>query len=617
MMDPKRTERRLGAIMFTDIVGYTALMAGNEARALKAKAQHRALVRPLVERYHGEAIEARGDESLSVFPNVLDAVNCALAIEAALGDSGLKLHLGIHLGDFVLERGEISGDGVNIAARVCRLSEEGGLCVSGDVYQAVRNQPDIEAKPLGERELKNVGRPIAVYALSGPAAPPSVRRAPTSSTSIRVAAAVVVGLVLLFAAVWGIQRYFVSPSAGPGIAGLADRPALAVLPFENLGGDPQQDVFVRGLAEDLTMRLASWRSFPVIAFSSSLNPALPRDVKAAGRELNAHYVVMGNGRRASEQVRITVQLVDTASGRTVWVKQYDRDFRDLLVLQTEISEAIVGEVFPELLQFEAARAMRQGSGNLDAWTVAMQGWWHFSQATREDMARARERFEQAVALDPQFSDAYAGLGLAHFREGVLGWSASPEQSFKAHRAAAEKAVSLDEFSTQAHHALGHAFAVSGQPDRSLEALHLAVELNPNNALAHNCYGNTLALVGRSDEAIAELERAMALSPRDPWGFETRVGMAWAYFARKDYEQAADWAEQSIARKPNFFAYQVATASAGQLGQGDKAQRPLGELLRLQPDLSVAWLKGFFGWSDPDFLDRLLEGLRKAGWEPQA
>jgi adenylate cyclase len=246
-MDPKRAERRLAAIMFTDIVGYTALMAGNEARALKAKAQHRALVRPLVERYHGESIEARGDESLSVFPSVLDAVNCAFAIEAELGDSGLKLHLGIHLGDFVLERGEISGDGVNIAARLCALSEAGGLCVSGEVYQAVRNQPNIEAKPLGERELKNVGRPIAVYALSGPAAPPSIRRAPTSSTSVRIAAAVGVGLVLLFAAIWGVQRYFVSPSEGPGVAGLANRPALAVLPFENLSEDPEQGVFAGGL----------------------------------------------------------------------------------------------------------------------------------------------------------------------------------------------------------------------------------------------------------------------------------------------------------------------------------------------------------------------------------
>ena len=616
-MDSERVERRLVAIMFTDIAGYTALMAGSEARALQAKEQHRALVRPLVERYHGEAIEARGDESLSVFPSALDAVSCAFAIVAELGDSALRLHLGIHLGDIVLEHGEISGDGVNIASRVCALSEGGELCVSGDIYQALRNQPNIEAKPLGERELKNVGRPIAVYALSGPAAPPSVRRAPTSSTAVRVAAAVVVGLVLLVAAGWGVQRYFVSPSDSSGVAGRADRPALAVLPFENLGGDTEQEIFARGLAEDLITRLASWRSFPVIASSSSLNPALPKDVQAAGRELNARYVVVGSARRVGEQVRINVQLTDTASGRSVWAKQYDRDFRDLLVLQTEISEAVVGEVFPELLQFEAERAMHQDAENLDAWTVAMQGWWHFNRVNPEDMARARELFERAVALDPQFGDAYAGLGLAHFREGVFGWSDSPEQSFGAHRAAAEKAVALDEFSTQAYHALGHAFAVSGQPDRGLAALHLGLELNPNNALAHNCYGNTLALVGRSEEAIVALERAMALSPRDPWGFETRIGMAWAYFAGKDYEQAAAWAEQSIAREPSFFAYQVATASAGQLGQVDAAHTSLRELLRLQPDFSIAWFEGFFGWADPDFRNRLLEGLRKAGWEPEA
>ena len=400
-----------------------------------------------------------------------------------------------------------------------------------------------------------------------------------------------IGLVLLLAAGWGVYQYFVSPSEGPGVAGLANRPALAVLPFENLSGDPEQGAFAGGLAADLITRLASWRSFPVIAPPSSFNPTLPKNVQEAGRELNAHYVVAGSVRRAGERVRINVQLIDTASGRTVWAKQYDRAFSDMLVLQNEINEAIVGEVFPELLQFETERAMHRDSRNLDAWTLAMQGWWHLNQLNREDMARARERFEQAVKLDPQFGDAYAGLAYAHFREGVYGWSDSPEQSFRALSAAAEKAVTLDEFSAEAHHALGHAFAASGQADRMIGAFHLGVELNPSNAMANSCYGNALALVGRSEEAIKALERAMALSPRDPWGFEARVGMAWAYFARADYEQAADWAERSIAREPTFLAYQVATASAGQLGQGDKAQMSLrslaaqpGSLRRLAQDV---------------------------------
>ncbi len=350
-MASQSVERRLAAIMFTDIVGFTALMAESEAKGLRAKEQHRALVRPLVERYHGECIEARGDESLSVFPSTLDAVNCALAVESELSSSELKLHIGIHLGDISIEHGEISGDGVNIAARVCALSEGGGLCVSDEVHQAVRNQPDIQVTPLGERELKNVGRPVPVYRLSGPASAPSRRR--ISRRPIYVQASIPVALLALLVVLgWWYQRP--SPDRAAGLAG---RPAIAVLPFENLGGDPEQSIFAEALADDLITRLGSWRSFPVIARASSFNPGLPKDVQQAGQELRAHYVVVGSVRRAQDRIRINVQLIDTASGRNVWANQYDRDFSDVLALQDEITETIIGEVNPDLLQFESERAI--------------------------------------------------------------------------------------------------------------------------------------------------------------------------------------------------------------------------------------------------------------------
>ena len=594
--------------MFTDIVGFTALMAESEAKGLRAKEQHRALVRPLVERYHGECIEARGDESLSVFPSTLDAVNCAFAVEAELSSLELKLHIGIHLGDISIEHGEISGDGVNIAARVCALSEGGGLCVSAEVYQAVRNQPDIQVTALGERELKNVGRPVPVFRLSGLASAPSRRRSPRRPIYLQASIPVAL-LALLVVLGWWYQRP--SPDRAAGLAG---RPAIAVLPFENLGGDPEQSIFAEALADDLITRLGSWRSFPVIARASSFNPELPKDVQQAGRELRAHYVVVGSVRRAQDRIRINVQLIDTASGRNVWANQYDRDFSDVLALQDEITQTIIGEVNPDLLQFESERAMHADSANLDAWTTAMRGWWHFNQGTKENMARAVEFFESAVELDPQFGYAYAGLALAHFRELGFGWTDSPEQTAEALLAAAETAVALDEFGAEAHHALGHAFAMTGQPDRMIGAFALGVEFNPSDAMANNCYGAHLAFVGRGEEAIETLTRAMAISPRDPWAFEFRVSMAWAYFAIQDYEQALEWAEKSIQRGPNPMAYQVAVASSGQLGQLDRAEISLRELLRLQPDLSVAGLELFFAPANRDFVDRLLEGMHKAGWE---
>ncbi len=404
--------------------------------------------------------------------------------------------------------------------------------------------------------------------------------------------------------------WYQSPSPDRA-AGLAGRPAIAVLPFENLSGDPEQSIFADGLAEDLITRLGSWRSFPVIARASSFNPDLPKDIKQAGLELHAQYVVAGSVRKAQDRIRINVQLIDTASGRNVWANQYDRDFSDVLALQDEITETIIGEVNPDLLQFESELAMHEDSANLDAWTTAMQGWWHFNQRTPENMAKAVELFERAVELDPQFGYAYAGLARAHYWE--LGPD-SPERTVGEILAAAESAVALDEFGAEAHHALGHAFAVTGQTDRMIGAFALGVELNPSNAQANTCYGAHLAWVGRGEEAIEALTRAMSISPRDPWAFSYRTSMAWAYFAIQDYEHALEWAEEGIERRPNRRAYQVAVASLGQLGQLDRAETSLRELLRLQPDLSVAGLELMFAPANRDFVDRLLEGLRKAGWQ---
>jgi Tfp pilus assembly protein PilF len=352
----------------------------------------------------------------------------------------------------------------------------------------------------------------------------------------------------------------------------------------------------------------------VISRVASFNPELPSDVQEAGRELGARYVVGGSVRTGAERIRVNVSLIDTESGQAVWNQTYDREFLDSLALQNEISEKIVGEVFPDLLQFESERAMHQDPANLDAWSMAMQGWWHFNQGKQENIAQARELFGRAVELDPQFGYGYAGLALANYRTLVGGWTDSPEQTAAEMLAAAETAVSLDEFGAEAHHALGHAFAMTGQTDRMLGAFREGAELNPNDAMANNCYGAHLAWVGRSDEAIDRLSRAMAISPRDPWAFEFRVSMAWAFFAADDYEHALEWADRAIQRGPNWLAYQVAAASLAYLGEPERARTALRELLRLQPNLSTEGIELFFAPADPEFRDRLIAGLREAGWE---
>jgi adenylate cyclase len=259
--------------------------------------------------------------------------------------------------------------------------------------------------------------------------------------------------------------------------------------------------------------------------------------------------------------------------------------------------------------------MHQDPENLDAWSAAMRGWWYFDQGTEEDMARARALFERAIELDPQWGYAYAGLSLTHFWDVAFRWSDAPRRSAQASIKAAERALALDELSAEAHHALGHAFGLSGQTDRMVGAFKEGVELNPSHHLANNCYGQHLALVGRWEEAIEYLTRAMSLSPRDPVAFPPRMGMAWAYFAAEDYERALEWAEQSIQRAPHvFFLYTVGVASAAQLGDVDRAQRMLQERMQLEPPLTLPLIETGYAAATPEFREHIIDGLRKAGWE---
>jgi adenylate cyclase len=570
----------------------------------------------LVEQYHGTWIDETADGSLSSFSSAVDAVNCALAIQAELREgSELKLRIGIHLGETLVESGRVYGDGVNIASRVHTLAEPGGICVSDEVQHSIKNQPNIEAQSLGQSELENVDRPVEVFAISGAAeAPrPFVRAGPRTGVW---AASAVGALLVIGLALWSLNR----PDE-PTVPRFAGQPAIAVLPFDNLSGDPEQSVFAEGLAEDLITRLAGFRSFPVIARGSSFDPDLPEDVQQVGRELDARYVVEGSVREAGQRVRVVVQAIDATTGRHVWANQYDRDFGDMLALQDEITEAIVAAMSPELLHSEIESAVHQDPRTSDAWNAAMRGWWHFNRATKhmteEDMDQARKLFERAIELDPQWGDAWAGLALTHSWDIAASWSDSRERSIRELLEAAEKAVTLDGLSAQAHHALGHAYVLTRQRDRVLGAFAEGAELNPSDHLANNCYGQHLALLGKPDAAIERLTYTMSLSPRDPLAFAPRVGMAWAYFAGGDYERALEWAEESNRRRPNnVYGDRIAAASAGQLGDLERARKAMREADRVVV-LTKETFENAYGIATPDFQERMIEGLRQAGWNPEA
>jgi TolB-like protein len=390
-------ERRLAAIMFVDIVGYTALMAEREANGLRARERHRALVRPLVEKYHGEAIEARGDESLAVFPTALDAVNCALAIEEALAGGGEhRVHIGIHMGDLVVERGEVSGDAVNIAARI-RSFAESGVCVSGEVYHSVRNQPNIEARPLGEQELRNVGRPVALFAIRGAAAAPSAtptRRAPAGER--------------------GPIR------------------SLAVLPLENLSGDPNQEYFADGMTETLIGDLGNLRALRVISRTSVMQyKGVRKPLPEIAAELGVDALLEGTVIREGDCVRITAQLIDGRTDAHLWSERYDRDLRGILDLQSEVARAVARRIELELTPAEAARLASRQRVDPAAHDTLLRGIHRVGRVTIESTRKAIASFERANHARSRLraSTRLAGNRMVH-AEPVSGRRSAPRRDAK-------------------------------------------------------------------------------------------------------------------------------------------------------------------------------------------
>ncbi len=391
------TERRLAAIMFTDIVGYTALMAESEAKGLRVRARQGEVLRPLVEEYGGEWISHVGDETLASFPSAVDGVNCALAIQAALDDeSELRVRIGIHVGDVVVREGSVHGDGVNIAARIRPLAEPGGVCVSDEVQNAVLNQRNVEIRSLGEHEFKNVPRPVSVFALSGTAAAPSPisRVAEPSYVRPRPVALAAIGAALLAGlGWWALSRSTV---------GTGPIRSIAVLPLENLSGDPEQEYFADGMTEALIGDLAKIGALRVISRTSVKRyKGSDKSLPQIATELGVDGVVEGTVMRAGDRVRITAQLIDARTDHHLWNESYERDLRDVLAVQSDIARAVATQIQLELTPHEVALLTKTRQVKPDAHDAYLRGLHHLSALRVPDARQAIEYFGEAIEIDPE------------------------------------------------------------------------------------------------------------------------------------------------------------------------------------------------------------------------
>src|SRR5262245_43963063 len=571
-------ERRLAAIFSTDVQGYSRLMGEDEAATVRTITAYRELMTALIQQYRGRVADSPGDNLLAEFASVVEAVQCAVAIQHELRARNAELpphrrmefRIGINLGEVMVEGERIYGDGVNIAARLEGLAEAGGLCIAGTVYDQVKTKLSLDYEALGAQTVKNIAEPVRVYRVhlepraATPAVRPPKRRMAPAWRKVALAA---LGLVLLLGGgvtVW--QRIFrqpapagVLPSEMSAALPLPDKPSMAVLPFANLSGDPAQDYFSDGMTEVLITDLSKVTDLFVIARNSVFTyKGKAVEVSKVGKELGVRYVLEGSVLKAGDKVRITAQLVEAPTAYHLWSERYDRDLQDIFALQDELAQKILLALRVKLTPAEQARFRRAPTGSLEAYDYFLRGRELHRRVTKEANAQAQQMFEHAISLDPQYAAAYAALGLSRFMAWRNGWP--PQSALEQVLALAQKAVELDDSLPLAHWVLGSVYLWQKQHDRAIAAVERAFALDPNDADSHFALAWTLAFAGRPEEAIGLMAQAMRLDPAYPVQYLVTLGDAYHLTGR--YEEAMAVAQRALARHPNLFrAHELLALSA--------------------------------------------------------
>ncbi|MGA3310107.1 MAG: adenylate/guanylate cyclase domain-containing protein [Xanthobacteraceae bacterium] len=572
--------RRLAAILAADIAGYSALMGSDEARTVRDLKGHQAVVLPMVGDFGGRVIDTAGDGILAEFPSVVNAVECAVAIQRKMVERNaaiesarrMQFRMGINLGDVIYDNDRIFGDGINVAARLEGIAEPGGICVSSKVHEEIRGKLKFAYEDLGDRQLKNIAQPVRVYGirLDGAAA----RQAPA----------------------------------------LPDQPSIAVLPFTNMSGDPEQEYFSDGISEDIITDLSKIAGLMVIARNSSFTyKGRAADVRAVGRELSVRSVLEGSVRRAGKRVRITAQLIDAATGAHLWAERYDRDLTDIFEVQDDVTRRIVDALKLTLSPAENARLTDSGTSNIDAYDCALRGRELLlgNPKNRGTFEQSKAFFTRAIEIDPKYAQAYAGLGFAYVFDYQNRWSDDPDGSLPLAKHFAEQAIEKNPKEPLARVVAAVAATFDRDLDRAKSEVDIALSLNPNFAMAYNVLGGIRSYSGQPLEAIPLIERAMRLDPASDHQYVHFLGMA--YLLAGKYETAATLFRQRILRVSETDFSRAALACAlGHLGQLDEARRIWRELEEINPKYSFSEHFGRLPFKSQEDVRRIAEGLTKAG-----
>ncbi|MEH2589322.1 adenylate/guanylate cyclase domain-containing protein [Bradyrhizobium sp. AZCC 1721] len=569
-MSSEYVERRLAAILAADVAGSCRLIGIDEEGTLaRLKALRRTLFDPKIAQHHGRVVKNTGDGAIAEFASVVDAVRCADEIQRGMveqnidvpQDKRIELRIGIHVGDIIIEENDIFGDGVNIAVRLEGIAEPGGISISDDARRQIRGKVDVTFEDLGSQSLKNIAEPMRVWRV------PYGRAVPAVPNRLRVDEAALT---------------------------LPDKPSVAVLPFANMSGDPEQDYFADGMVDDIITALSHFKALFVIARNSSFTyKGRAVDVKQVGRELGVRYVLEGSVRKAANRVRITGQLVDTATGAHLWADRFDGGIGDIFGLQDQVTESVVGAIAPVVEKAEIERAKRKPTESLDAYALYLRGLARLYQfASRQANDEALRLFNSAIELDPDFASAYGRAASCYVFAKINGWITVTGNEIAEVKRLAQRAIELGKDDATALADSGWALVnVVRDVEAGAALIDRALMLNSNLAMAWLCGGWAKNWLGEPEAAIERFARAMRLSPLDPRVSGMRAGTAIAHFLLGRYDEAASWAAMVLQDDPDHQSgLRIAAASNAMAGRPEQAHKAMARLRQLNPTLRISNLK---------------------------
>jgi adenylate cyclase len=625
----ERAKRKLTAILSADVKGYSHLMGEDELSTIETLKKYRELIDTLVQQYRGRVVDSPGDNMLTEFSSVVDAVDCAVEIQKELKlkndelpqNRRMQFRIGVNLGDVVEDGERIYGDGVNIAARVESLAEGGGICVSGTAYDQIGKKLDLGYEYLGEQVVKNIEKPVRVYrVLMEPEYAGKVVGEERPKPKQWRWAAIAIGFIIVVGALAIWNFYFRPPPIEPASVEkmaypLPEKPSIAVLPFDNLSGDAEQEYIADGFTENIITGLSQNLDLFVIAPNSVFTyKGKPVKIKQVSEELGVRYILEGSIQKSGDQLRVTAQLINATEGQHLWAERYDRKLKDLFVLQDEITLKIISALAVKLTEGEQA-AIRRTTENFEAWGYCVKGVGLFEHFSKEDNARAQEYLEKAVMIDPEYAFAWTMLAWVHVINAWFGFSESPSESIKRAVELAKNAAVLGGAQSELHSLWSTINLNQRLYEKAIEAGQKAITNGPNNALSHVLFAYVMLFAGKFDEAVLFAERSIRLTPYCPDWYLSILGQSYRQAGRfkEAFAAFSKALDRSQKNKSNPMASLLGLIDVSiQLGRDEQARSYAAEVMKISPNFSFKYFQQVYPYKDPAHLERILINLRKAG-----